>query len=141
MDFSIDWYKERVVVDAGNQAYRELVALAHEIEGQAKINVRENDQIDTGFMLNSIHVVTRDRAGWDLASRLVRSRDWSEKRQRYVDHSGDMANDPPLPDRDSVGVVASAIYSIYQEMRRSFLYAAACSVASAHGAIVKVRKS
>jgi hypothetical protein len=48
--------------------------------------------------------------------------------------------DETLPSEDEAMVVAGANYSIYQEMRQSFLFAGAVDTAADTGALVEVER-
>ena len=89
--------------------------------GQTAINIRNNDQIDTGFMLNSTYMV-------------------SAKNDTYsgVPRTGKNREAAPVADRkehESICAVA-ANYAIFQEFTQSFLYAALQATARQFGGIV-----
>ena len=74
LDSGINDATRRRVLHAADDA---VTALAFQVEGQAKINVRENGQIDTGFMLNSIYTVAPEgntyRQAWSPLRRTPRA--------------------------------------------------------------------
>ena len=102
-----------------------LEAVAFQTEGRAKVKVRDNDQIDTAFMLNSIYTVTPTSSGYTGAKGAAEARTKSGRSGRETDHSGDMAPAQRLPSGVAAAVVVGANYAIYQEVQKSFLYAGA----------------
>lgn len=92
-----------------------LHAVALQVEGTAKRNVVSNDQIDTGFMLNSIY---------------TESQEGSTFGETWAGPLGKKAPKLRLPRLFSAAAVhVSAVYAIYQEMMNSFLRTAAQEVA------------
>lgn len=96
------------------------------IEGQAKVNITNNGQVDTGFMRNSVYSV-------------------SPKGDSY-------SNVSPIADKTAFGVTrppsggavvsVAAEYGLFQEMRMPFLYPAVETVAATmSGQIVNSGKS
>lgn len=53
---TVNWYGETVKAQTKQDGKKALLALAFQIEGQAKINITNNGQVDTGFMRNSVYV-------------------------------------------------------------------------------------
>jgi hypothetical protein len=104
-----------------------LTKLAFDIEAGTKQNIVGNDQVDTGFMLNSVYTVTPASSGYAAAQAAAqactRGRDG-----RAVDHIDDMAMEVVRPLDLRTGVAVGANYAIYQELRKSFFYAAAEAV-------------
>ncbi len=60
-DGKVHWYGERVKAILKDADDKILDQLASQTLGQARINIRENRQIDTGFMTNSGFVVSAQR--------------------------------------------------------------------------------
>ena len=98
-------------------------ALAYRILEHAQANIRKNDQIDTGFMVNSGYVIWPDGSDYDAAKGAAENQT-TDKDGKPVDHTGDMAEVFQLPADASAGVVFGAIYSVYQENINPFLYPA-----------------
>jgi hypothetical protein len=121
----VNWYGSRVKLLVAEAQAEILDRLAFEIEGQAKVNIRDNGQIDTGFMVNSGYTVSAKRNGYSEA--LV------EASARNPDAT--MAPQVQLK-RGEAAVVFGAEYSIFQEMRQSFLYKALVDVAQRSGAVI-----
>lgn len=110
-----------VVEDANPKA---LYAAALQIEGAAKIRVTENDQVDTGFMRAAIYSVGKDDTNYP--SRMTQAEQLRESRRgRTVPAGGRGAPARNLRGKALAAVVAGANYSIYQEARKSFLFAGA----------------
>ena len=92
-----------------------LHAIALQVEGTAKRNVVSNDQIDTGFMLNSIYSASSKGSTFG---------------ETWAGPPGKKAPKLRLPRLFSAAAVhVSAVYAIYQEMMNSFLRTAAQEVA------------
>lgn len=112
----VNWYGEDVTLKIAGATQEMLDQLALEGEGLAKINIRENDQIDTGFMMNSVAAITSKGIGELPLS------------GEYEDRAGKMVHreSVPLPEAEagSAGIGCAAEYAIYQEMKQSFLYRA-----------------
>ncbi len=101
-----------------------LHALALQVEGTTKRNIVQNDQVDTGFMLNSVYV--ESKAGSTFGET------WQRK-----DHAS-MAPRPSLPAKMSVAaVIVGAVYAIFQEMTNPFLRPAADEVAGSVGGVAE----
>lgn len=119
----VNWYADKVVVAALEAV--NLPAIALQIEGQAKANIVENDQIDTGFMLNSVYSTGPEGSTYGAAK--------SEASKKNP--AGGMA--PEVDPQGGAAVAVGAEYSIFQEMRESFLYRAAELVASQIQGVIK----
>jgi len=107
-----------------------LAALAFQIEGQTKANISNNDQVDTGFMMNSVYTITRRDSSYGAA----------RQTGEYRNKAGDMVRrklspEERLPSDAAAGVIVGAAYAIYQEQRDSFLFKAAEQVAGQAGGI------
>lgn len=115
MAANVKWYGDNVLaqVKVASQKMADEAALL--IEGQAKANIVNNGQVDTGFMLNSTYSVTSGA------------------------NSHSAGSHPERPDRKAapaqtpgagavVGVAAE--YALWQELEQSFLFRAAEDVAS-----------
>ena len=92
-----------------------LHALALQVEGVTKRNIVSNDQIDTGFMLNSVYSASEkgDTFG-----------------ETWSGPAGKKAQKARLPNLFSAALVhVSAMYAIFQEMMEPFLRPAADEVA------------
>lgn len=92
---------------------------AFQVEGQAKINVQTNGQIDTGFMLNSIYTVAPGKSTYEAVRPTgdYLSAKSGAKERREI---GDALDNPP----HKALVVCGAEYGVIQETRNSFLYRA-----------------
>ena len=119
------FYTKQVMQVAQGLVDDMITALAFQVEGQAKINVRENGQIDTGFMLNSIYTVAPEgntyRQAWQTGD--------------YKGQAGDTEHrelGEQMPAKlNAALVVVGAEYGLFQETRNSFLYRALSQVAAA----------
>lgn len=122
-DAEVKMYLDRVEVRIEDATEQSLHAVALQIEGATKVQIVQNDQVDTGFMLNSVYVETRVGS--------TKSQTWADG--AYVDKGGDLkavakAPTPELPEKTAM-VIVGALYAIYQEMLYPFLRPAAQLVA------------
>jgi hypothetical protein len=116
---------DHVLTVVRGASQKALEAVAFQSEGRAKVKVRDNDQIDTGFMLNSIYTVTPSSSGFLAAKSAAEVRTKSGRTGQKVSHAGDMAPEQRLPEGVAAAVAVGANYAIYQEVKKSFLYAGA----------------
>lgn len=113
MPDNLKWYGDEVKKLILNKATPEMItAAALLVEGQAKVNIRENGQIDTGFMLNSVYAVGPGVNSYGPA--VV---------------AGKTAAGPASPSSGGAVVGVAAEYAIYQEERLAYLYPALETVA------------
>jgi putative intracellular protease/amidase len=131
----VDWYAEDVILKLEQTTRRGLEALAAYIEGQAKIQIVENDQVDTGFMVNSVY-----HAAADAGSTYAAANGTGE----YVNKAGESVNRELAPEADLPAeydalVCVGANYAIYQEMAQPFLYPALLRGAAAAKAIIETK--
>lgn len=131
-DVEIKLYLDHVQVVVEQATDEALKRLAYTIVKEAQDKIVENDQIDTGFMVNSIYPVWKDGSGFEAAKSAAESKA-TNRRGKTVDHSGDMAPEAQLPEDATAGVVVGASYAIYQEADRPFLYPAAEKAAAEFG--------
>ncbi len=118
---SVKWYGDKILLKLREGATPEMIAKAALlIEAEAKVNVTNNGQVDTGFMRSSIYANTE----------LMNSYQHGEGANPIVE--------PPA----GAGLVAvAAEYGIYQEAAIPFLYPAAEVVAArGEGEIVSAGK-
>lgn len=122
-DVEVKLYLDHVLATVEEATGEVLKALAYRIVEGAQLNIRSNDQIDTGFMVNSIYPIFEDGSGYSEARSQAEAQT-TGKDGRRVDHSDDMAPEERLPDDANAGVVVGANYAIYQEAVNPFLYPA-----------------
>jgi hypothetical protein len=133
-DGEVKLYLDRVKIKIKDATDEALAAWAFQLEGQTKVNIAGNDQVDTGFMMNSVYTITR-KAGTYAAAK---------KTGRYKNKAGDMverqlAPEQRLPGDAAAGVVVGANYAIYQEVRDSFLFKAAEKIARQAGGTLEAK--
>lgn len=112
-------YTTHALAVFGAAADQLVSSVAFQIEGQAKINVRDNGQIDTGFMVNSIYTVAPKRNTYDAT--------WSsgEYRSKAGEVEGrERADEIRVHGQHRAIVAVGAYYGLYQEARNSYLYRA-----------------
>lgn len=94
-----------------------LTAMAFTVEGNAKLNVTDNGQVDTGFMRNSIYTVAPNGQSDPAPSGTLTS----SKTGRQVEREAL----PPLNAPEGTAIVAvAAEYGLIQEIRDPFLFPA-----------------
>lgn len=124
----VRWHGDKVtklVTTALVQMVNEAAAL---IEAQAKVNIVDNGQVDTGFMVNSVYFVSALGSNYEQVQ--------SEALGRA--NKGFASVITPSDDLEAVVAIA-AEYAAIQETRLPFLYPAAEQVAATMGAqIVQV---
>lgn len=120
----VKFYIDHVLVRVNSRSEEFLEAVALQIQAQTKVNIQQNGQIDVGFMLNSTYTVSRRGDTYSAAN----------QSGRFVDSKGQsvsrkLAPKASLPRHAMAATVVGAGYAIYQEVRKSFLYAAGERVA------------
>lgn len=115
----VDWYGQDVILAIETATRRGLEALAAVIDGQTKINIVANDQVDTGFMVNSVYYASEATSTYNTADP---SGNYPNKRGDLVQR--EMAPEAKLIDEALALVCVGANYAIYQEMATPFLYPA-----------------
>ena len=116
---NVNWYGETVKAQVKRDGKKALLAVAFQVEGQAKVNVTENGQVDTGFMRNSIYTTGVGESSYTKANQ---SGEYDSPKSGQAE-SRELA--PELnPSGDDVYVVVGAGYAIHQELQNSFLFRA-----------------
>ena len=123
----VNWYGDqvRLVIAQASQAVLEQAAFT--IEGAAKENIVANDQVDTGFMLNSAYTVLPGRSTYAAAKAAAEAQN----------PDATMAPEQSLPDGAGAAVSIGAAYAAYQEVQRPYLYPAVETAQRAVGGIVE----
>lgn len=123
---------EAVLKDATEETLKKF---AFRVVERTQLNIRDNDQIDTGFMVNSIYPIWADGgSGFEQAVAQAAMQTLSQKTGRTVDHRDDFAPEETLEKNAAAAVVVGANYAIYQEAANPFLYPAAEAAAREFGA-------
>ncbi|MCA9936194.1 MAG: hypothetical protein H6662_15615 [Ardenticatenaceae bacterium] len=115
----VDWFGEDVMLKVVSATRQAIEATAIRVVGQTEINITANNQVDTGFMRNSVYFATKDDSTYEDA----------DTDGAYVNLQGDLverslAPEAPLPAEYDALVCIGADYAIFQEMANSFLYPA-----------------
>lgn len=126
---TVDFFKEDIILRAGKVSEEALIAIALRIEERAKINIVNNDQVDTGAMLNGIYAAWRTGSGYSAAVSNAGARG----------SGGQVLEQAPLPGgSDPAALVAGAMdYTIWQEYLNPFLYPAFVQTAGETGRYVE----
>lgn len=119
-------YLDHIMVRIEDASDEALHATALQIEGTAKRNIIDNDQIDTGFMVNSAYVESQKGSTFDKT--------WKDGTYpaKKSGGSGEVEKAPrlKLPNLFSAAaVVIGANYAIFQELKKPFLRPAGDEVA------------
>lgn len=120
------FYLDKIVTQIESANLQAAAELALAVEGEAKLNIQTNEQIDTGFMVNSVFTITPNSSGYSAAKGAAEA-----KNPDLV-----MAPEPTMEDGALAGVAVGAEYAIYQEEKKPFLYPAAETVAQKAGATI-----
>jgi hypothetical protein len=133
MSFSLDWHGQRVRMVVDEAMEESIIDIALAVEGKAKSNIVANDQVDTGFLMNSIYTVarrSRNTYGSTQASgKYAGSKSAGGYRRRAPQIS--------LPPSAIALVAAAAAYAIHVELSKSFLFKALQEVARESGSYVR----
>ena len=116
--------RKQVLDQVGDAARKGAEKLAFQIEGQTKVNIKDNGQINTGFMLNSVYVV--EETGGEYLT---------------VEDNERLAPEQDLPDDALAGVAVAAEYAIYQEAQNGFLFPAAEKVLNNKSVVKAIREN
>jgi hypothetical protein len=133
-DVELRWNLDHVDVVMEDMTQELAKRLAFSVEAGAKLNIRANDQIDTGFMVNSIYSIWGEGSGYEEAKGTAEGQTVSAKTGAVVNHDNDMAPEEALAEDASAGVIVGANYAVYQEVANAFLYPAAQAAAAKFGA-------
>jgi len=117
----IDWYKNKAVLAIDKRFAKAAVQIAHRIEERTKVNISEapgasgQGLIDTGFMINSVYVVTPEGSSYDQANQ---SGQYENREGQMVERR--IAPEIKLHQYAAAMVAVGAEYAIYQEIEHGF---------------------
>jgi len=117
-------YLDHVLLKVNSRSEEFLEAVALQIQAETKVKIQQNGQIDVGFMLNSTYTVSKRGDTYSAANQ---SGQYSNQQGGSV--SRKLAPKASLPGNAKAATVVGAGYAIYQEARKSFLYASSEKVA------------
>lgn len=126
----VDWFSEEVILKLLDVTENGLEAVAARVDALAKQNIITNDQVDTGFMANSVYFATGNVSSYTDGSGTL-----TDKNGNLVER--DMAPEAPLPSEYRALVCIGANYAIFQEMENPFLYPALVQVAGEADGIIE----
>lgn len=124
MSGEVNWYADAVYIalDKAEDALAEQVLIL--LDEEVKLAINRNDQIDTGFMINSAYWRTRNRSTYGGT--------WETG--RYKDREGDPVARGRAPEAELGGALGvfgvAAEYAIFQELLQPFLWPALQRVAA-----------
>lgn len=122
-------YLDHVRVKVDGATHQFLAAIALQIEAQTKVNIQRNGQIDTGFMLNSTYTVSKQT---NTHSHAFQSGAYASRKSNSIVQR-QLAPKVELPSNARAACVVGALYAIFQELKKPFLYPAAGTVAGQVG--------
>ena len=124
----VTWYGDKILAEVQVAKSAIIDEIAFQIEAETKRNIIENNQVDTGFMLNSVYTITSGGSTFSQARSSAKAQN---------PKAAGMGAEATAPEGGAV-VAVGAEYAIHQETRRAFLYPAGESVArQAAGIITK----
>jgi len=130
-DVSANWHEQDVMVAVADANRQMLLAIAHQIEAEAKPNA----EVDTGFMRNSSYV-----AGAGENTFAAKEQTVTDKRGRKGKRKTAPSAATPSDDNEVI-IGFAADYTIYREVIHPFVYPAAQRVAEqAQGIIEPIGK-
>ncbi len=121
MPTRVVWYGDKVRREVQDDINRALTAVALQIEAQAKVEITNNRQIDTGFLRNTGYTIAPERNTFnevDASGQYTSRRTGQTVRRERVPA-------PVTPEKGEAIVGFAADYAVYQELRNSFLFRAA----------------
>lgn len=132
----LTWNKAQVMLTVEKATAASIDTMALRVESEAKQNIVSNNQVDTGFMLNTVYRVSELGNSYP-ATKPDGTYSWHPP--KHDGRSGD-AERRKVPQADLPGeflalVACGAEYAIYQELKQSFLYLALVQVAGDPGAV------
>jgi hypothetical protein len=113
-----------VKVKERNEEYLKAVAL--QIQAETKLKIQQNGQIDVGFMINSVYTLSKRGDTYNEANASGQYK--SGRTGKTVVRK--LAPKQGLPSHALAATVVGAEYAIWQEEKKSFLYAAAEKVSN-----------
>ncbi len=128
----VNWYEDELILVLDNATRKGLAALAARVDGLAKINIVENDQIDTGFMLNTVYHVA-DGVSTYAATAESGEHTGKSGANKFVEK----APEAQLPDEYEALVAVGADYAVFQEQQNSFLFKALLQASQEAGGIIQ----
>jgi hypothetical protein len=128
----LNWYGSKVSLHFDKITRRGLTAVAARVDGLTKTNIVANDQVDTGFMVNSVYFVAGDESTYAETN----------GNGQFVNRQGhlverQLAPEAPLPAEYAALVCVGANYAIFQEMDFPFLYPALQQTATEAGGLIQ----
>ena len=120
------FYKAEVLDAVHEVSELALKEIAEAAQAEAQDSIRRNDQVDAGFLLNSIYALW---PGGDSYNQTWPSGTYRGKKSGR-EQRRERAPQVSLPANVVVGLASAAVYAIYVETRQSFLYTAVLQMRS-----------
>ena len=78
------FYLDKIVTQINSATKASAIAIAHLVEGETKDNIRDNRQVDTGFMVNSVYVKSSGVSGYADAKAAAQAKNPSTTVRRII---------------------------------------------------------
>ena len=128
---AVDFFKEDIRLRADNLSQEALISIALRIEERAKIKIVQNDQVDTGAMLNGIYAAWPGSSSYGAAASAAAARSAGG---HVLSEAPQAAGEGP-----SALVAGAMAHTIWQEYIRPFMYPSFTETAREAGGIVEVK--
>jgi len=120
------FYHAQVVAAIERATNKVLRQIAFQGEALTKVNINTNDQIDTGFMINSVY------------AKAPNDNNFSDAKARAEARNPDAQMSPEIATGTNEALIAvGAEYAVYQEAHKSFLWKAVEQLRAEFPQIVK----
>lgn len=125
-DSGVDWHHQRISLEIADASAEVIQRTLIRLEQETKLQIVENDQVDTGFMLNTVYWRTPVAGTYG-------GQTWADG--VYQNQAGQAVTREKAPEAPLASGAAglfgvAALYAIYQEMIRPFIWPALQRVAA-----------
>ena len=124
----VNWLGDEVLLNIQEATSEGLFVFAQEVVDQAKINITDNQQIDTGFMRNSGYAVGQNDSTYD---QIDTSGTFRDREGQQVKRTAAPEETLPGSEQPQAAAAFAAEYTLYQEEKDPFLYPALEQVSDA----------
>lgn len=124
----VNWYGDEVLLRVSEACAESVTEIAYQIEAQAKANIIENDQHDTGAMANSVYHEGPTGGNFDANAGAAKG----------LNPEAVIGPKPDLPNDQTAAVGSPVHYAVYQEALYPWLYPAVEQIAGEKAGAVLV---
>ena len=122
----LQWHGGDILLQLKGATTEALTSLAFAVEAEAKLNVTDNQQVDTGFMRNAIYTTSPDVSTYGNTP--GSGYEFGANGYVYREQAREMS-----AAEGEILVVAAAEYSLDQELKQSFLLKAVNTLGTEQG--------